>query len=688
MKRLLDAAAACMLLAFASAWSAAPPSIDLRDDPRLLRCPAEPAGTLKATGAAMLAESGTAYQAGFDPLAWHGSLRKRRISFDAGHAALQPAEWDAADLLAAIEPEARRIYTSDERNATIPFDWEHLTASQKSMLNTSPVTGGTDGLGALRLQYLRGDRRLEQGEANGQFPRRQKLLGAIVNSTPVFAGPPSSAVLEPGYQDFYRQYRQRAAVVFVGADDGMLHAFDADSGRELFAYVPRALLPALAQLTRPQPAHRTYVDGAIRIAEARIGGEWRSVLVAAMRGGAQGVFALDVTDAGRFGEGAGVVWEFTDADDPQMGNVIGAPAVAKLYIGMRKGVPGYRYFAFVAAGLDNDVDDGSGRFDPSGANALFLLALDKPPAEKWKAGSNYYKFVLPAGEAGSANGLSEPALLVDGDGVARHVYAGDLQGNLWRFDFTGAAPWKAAMGAGRPQPLFTARDEHGRRQPITAKPALVFAPGGYLLLFGTGRLLESRDLADAGTQSIYAVRDEPDKRGDTADRRQLDRRSADMRADGRVEIRGNPIPYDADGKGWYLDLPQAGERVLSAADILGHFAYFDTLRPSADPCRPAAGRSYVVDTLSGLPPDDIVTGIPFDPAGDDGPIALPLETGGLAPRGASGKRKPAMQRIRVADSDAKAGPDKGATDNPPAIQTMTAGRLSWRELVDWDGMRK
>jgi type IV pilus assembly protein PilY1 len=686
MNRNLNAAVIFLCgISLRPALFAAPPPINFQDDPRLMFCRSAPPGSMKPAGAAISGDAGMAYEAAFDPANWTGSLKKRRIGFDAkGGAGLQDPEWDAADVLATIEPEVRHIYTLDAGNLTVPFDWSHLSSSQRNVLNTSPVTGKADGLGPQRLQYLRGDRSMEQGNPNGIFRRRQKLLGAIVNSTPTFAGSPSSAILEPGYQAFYERSQQRPAAVFVGANDGMLHAFDADDGRELFAYVPRTLLPMLAPLTRPDFMQRPYVDGAIAVSEARMAKEWKTLLVAAMRGGTQGVFALDVTDASRFDEGAGALWEFTDADDPHMGNVIGAPAIGRFYIGVRKGLPTYRYFAVVSAGPNHYVDDGTGRFDADGANALFLLALDKPPSEKWKAGSNYYKFVLPAGDASLANGLGEPALVKDKDGVTRHVYVGDLQGNLWRFDFTGVSPWSAAMGAGTPKPIFVASDEQGRRQPITARPAIVFAADGYLVLFGTGRLLEVRDLQDdAGTQSFYGVQDDPDRRGDTLRRSRLMKRDLRLRPDGGFEITGAALAYGAASKGWYLDFANAGERVLGAAEVSGHTAYFDTLIASLDPCRSSNGRNYRLDTLSGLPPDNVVTGFPFDPEHSYGPVTTPIQ---ISPPDATGKRKIRNQRVRIANDDARTASEKPASGNPPIKQITTAGRLSWRELVDWDGV--
>lgn len=686
MNRHIGATLFMLGAALMSTPFAAPPSINLQDDPRTHACPSSPVGSMKAAGAAKSADGDAAYEAAFDPIAWTGSIEKRRIGFDGqGNGALQLAEWDAADALAIITPQARHIYTSDSRNATIPFEWRHLGTSQKSMLNTSPVTNKIDQLGAQRAQYLRGDRSLEQGNLNGMFRPRRKLLGAIVNSMPVFAGPPSRALLEPDYAAFYERYHDRPAAVFAGADDGMLHAFDASNGRELFAYIPRALFPALTQLTRPDFMPRAYVDGPIGLGEARVGSEWKTLLIAAMRGGAQGVFALDVTNASHFDEGAGVLWEFTDADDPHMGNVIGTPVIAKFYIGMRKGLPSYRYFAVVSAGLNNYVDDGASRFDADASNALFLLALDKPPAEKWKIGSNYFKFMLPAGDADLANGLGTPAVIADSQGVARHVYVGDLQGNVWRFDFTGIAPWKSATGAGIPKPIFIATDGRGNRQAISARPAVVFAPDGYLLLFGTGRLLESRDLqtAEAGRQSFYGVWDSPDKRGETTRRDRLMKRNLLARADGGFDIAGAAFAYGAAVKGWYIDFTETGERVLTAADLTGHTAYFDTVLPSADPCRPSIGRSYVVDTRSGLPPDNVVSGIPFDPDHTYGSITVPVSTD-IIPRDATGKRKIRSQRIRVTDAGGTAPEKSASTSSPPIEQITTAGRLSWRELVDWD----
>lgn len=680
-----------MAAVFASPGFAAMPAVALDDDPRLMHCPHTSPGRFTLSGLAVSGQ-GYAYEAAFDPVSWSGSLRKRRIGFGAdGNAVIGDIEWDAGILLHAADPQTRRIYTlaTDTASRTGSFLWERLTVSQKALLDLSPVTGKSDGLGEQRLHYLRGDRSLEKDAKHGVFRARAGLLGDIVNSVPVVMGAPSRSIQEAGYQAFYELHRERPSVVFVGANDGMLHAFDAGDGHELFAYVPQSVFARLAQLTRSDYRHHAYADGLIGVSEAQLAGSWKTILVAALRGGAQGVFALDVTEVDRF-EQAGALWEFTDNDDPHMGNVTGAPTVAKFRVGTRKGMPIYRYFAVVASGVNNHIDDGTGRFDVHGPSALFLLALDKPSAEKWKVGSNYYKLLLPPADSNAQNGLGEPALIKQSDGAVRYAYAGDLQGNVWRFDFAGVAPW---IGGVPSKPVFTASDAQGRRQPITQKPAVVFADD-YLLLFGTGRLLETNDLRreQFQTQSFYAVQDGTDRGGQTLRRAQLAERKLGMRADGVLEIRGKPVKYGPGSRGWYVDFidgQQTGERVLQAAEVIGNRVYFDTAMPTDDACRAVTGRSYVLDTLNGLPPDTVLTGYPTGTYPASGPIAVSIAPPEIAPRDATGKRKIRNRIGKLKDDGDAAMPEKPEAGNPAGVeQITTAGRLSWRELVNWSDSHK
>ncbi|WP_334189718.1 pilus assembly protein, partial [Noviherbaspirillum sp.] len=467
-----------------------------------------------ATGSRMSTDGIFVYQPGFESSTWSGSLKKLALKPDAsGNIDVASApDWDAGELLSGFHQPAedvRNIYTAQINGGalrTIPFKWDQLSGTQRELLNLDPVSGKPDALGENRLAYLRGQRNLETGKPSGIFRPRTRVLGDIVNSNVVYAGPPSANGLGTGYAQFQDALKGRAKAVYVGANDGMLHAFNAQDGGELFAYVPNAVVRNLAHLTSPEYLHRPYVDGMLTVAEARVAGSWKTVLAAGMGGGGQGLFALDVTDPERFSAGSGALWEFTDVDDPDMGNLTGAPAIVKFASGASAGPSEYRYFVAAPSGLNNYKDDGS--FNQDAASALFFLALDKPPSEKWQLGVNYFKSRTPATDPALQTGLSAPAVVADQGGGGLYAYAGDLQGNLWRFDLSGMASRSSAVA--NATLLFVARDAAGNRQPVSTQPKVVFAPGGgYVILFGTGKFVEHRDAAagEFRMQSFYAIHD-------------------------------------------------------------------------------------------------------------------------------------------------------------------------------------
>jgi len=322
---------------------------------------------------------------------------------------------------------------------------------------------------------------------------------------------------------------------------------------------------------------------------------------------------------------------------------------------------------------------------------LFLLALDKPAAEQWQAGVNYFRFPLPAGTAAMPNGLAEPALVEDDDGMVLAAYAGDLQGNLWRFDFRGTAPWPDVLGGAAPRPIFIATDAGGRRQPITQKPAVVFAPGGYVLLFGTGKLLEGADL-DARrfqTHSFYAVLDVPGRRGNSATRRSLMQRTLVAHTGGAMRIRGDTFRYGAGHVGWYVDFidsASTGERSVTHADVEGGAVLFYTVTPSADRCAPPSNRLYRLDALDGLtPPDAVFAGLPANEDGAHLPDAVPPACVRAEAPDAFGRR--ILQRTTPSRQDEATGAGGAPADPGGMDRAGVAGRLSWREIADWNEAR-
>lgn len=696
--------------------SAAVPEVALETDPMTISCATQGMGALTASGATVSATnvSGAGiylYQAAFNAATGNGSLKKYQLRFDGANSTIRKApnaDWDAADILTGMSspaqpaPNLRRIYTAgltaDQTLRTIPFLWSEFSVAQQTILHTSK--GIDDQLGEKRLDYLRGGRRYELGQVDGIFRARDRLLGAVVHAAPVFVGAPDAAVRGPDYQAFYDAGKTRRSVVYVGAADGMLHAFAADTGEELFAYIPQALFHHLTQLTAVDYAYRPYVDGALAVAEARLGQQWKSVLVAGMGGGAQGVFALDVTRPEQFERGLGVLWEFTDKDDADIGHVVGAPLIAKFKIGISKGAPIYRYFAVVAGGLNNYRDDGVGKFNAQASGALFLLALDKAGADKWIAGLNYFKFLVPISDKNMVNGLMAPSAVLAADGSVSHVYAGDLQGNLWRFNFAGNAPWSNALGSMPLKPLFTASDAQRNRQPITQKAQVVFAADdAYMVLFGTGKLLEGSDLDRQRFtgQSFYAILDILDNK--TVMRSQLtERKLATTHSGGNtLEISGSTVRYSAPGvteKGWYVDFTDAnksGERSIASAQIIDGNLFFNTYIPAADTCQQASGRSYMLNALTGLPAYANPTTY-FTPAAALNPPLLVASMPNQTPApDAVGKRR-VKKKLERLDPAA----ENNAEDVAEAAQSgqkntaeyfVTAGRLSWRELVNWLELR-
>ena len=647
-----------------------------------------------AVGAGADSAAGYLIESGFDAAQAHGRLLRRPLGGgkgEGGAGALNVGGplWDAGALLDAGQPPAgaRRIFTLSGGGITVPFEWGRLDAAQQAALDPAG-----DGLGEARLAFLRGERTRE----GDPFRRRAGVLGDIVRSTPVLVGAPAAdgaAASEPGYADFHRRYRQRQSLVYAGANDGMLHAFDWNDGAERFAYVPALLLPALHQLSAGAGvgtyAARAWVDGTPGQGAALIGGQWRSVLASGLGMGARGLFALDITDPAA---DPVALWEFGESDDPAIGFIHGQPVIIKLR-GARRGTSAaHRYFAL--------VDGGFNRADGGADSVLFLLALDKPAAAPWRLGDNYFRLHAPARDPQAVNALATPVVTLAADGSARSAYAGDLQGTMWRFDFDGLT----GAGAGArttASALYRARAADGAVQPIVEAARVVFAPGGgYLVLFGTGRAIEAADLDPAGfvPQTFYAVRDTDAQpmatvsgRAALAERRLT---AAGGSAAAGFIVAGERFDYNGAGRGvkhgWFFDYPRAlqdGERAAAAPVLAGSALVIASTAPGADRCAPTV-RSYIVDSLSGLAHDSrgaarngVVSGLATGRGAPSRDGSLPFVltrytgTGTATPTGA-------MRALRsVAVFQLPAG-GAGALLDRVAVG-MPAGRLSWREIANW-----
>ncbi len=482
-----------------------------------------------AVNSRSLSTSTRLYQARFNSEEWSGDLRALSIDAD-GTVNLTTPEWSAAEQLESQDWDSGRTIITRNASRGIPFRWTEtgdnaLTTTQMTALKTNS-SGGTDAasVGEARLKWLRGDTSNEgTGASNFRVRTGGFKLGDIVNSTPVFVGaPPALPNLETtAHSTFRTSVVNRPERIYVGANDGMLHGFDASTGQEKLAYLPTAVFnnnndnDNLSRLTFPSGyTHRFYVDGTPTAGDAYAvftnvsgicsTGCWRTVLVGGMGGGGKGLYALDVTDP----DGTKVntnlsfssetnnaqeisLWEFTASGDEvnDVGYIFGQPTITKLH---------------------NDkwgVITGNGYNSANGKAILYILDI--------KDGSVIKKIDL----GGTSNGLSTPAVVdTNSDYIADYVFAGDLNGNMWKIDITSSSTnsWKSDYLSGSTAvPLYTAVAANGSSQVITERPEIGNHPtgeDGYMVYFGTGRYLDSDDKnpSSAPVNTFYGIWDRGD----------------------------------------------------------------------------------------------------------------------------------------------------------------------------------
>jgi len=564
-----------------------------------------------------------AFSARYYPSDWHGELLAYPVTSEG---VSKTPNWSATIPAAG----SRKIFTSNGSNGGIAFDWSSLTPAQKTALGSQ-----TDAVKQDIVNYLRGDQSKEV-KNGGTLRNRASLLGDIIHSSPV-------------YVDNHKDGAERAQTVFVGANDGMLHAFDATNGQEIFAYVPNLLIGSnLAALSDPAYTHRYFVDGPISVSDSTLTPN-KQILVASLGYGGKGLFALDVTNPKSF-SATNVKWEF--GNDPDLGLVIGEMLLAKLNNGKTAVVFGNGY---------NSTNEHA---------VLFVVDLD--------TGALIQK--IDTG-VGSANGLSAVrGWDNDGNGTIDYVYAGDLQGNLWKFDLSdnNASKWDVALKQGnQKQALFHAQDKNGKAQPITARPSIGANPadGSLWVFFGTGRYLTIADVSDTSTQSWYGIIDDGKN---AVTRSQLKERKIVAR--GTDPKTGNPVrafELATNGdmknmKGWYVDL-DPGERMITSAQYYGSVLVQSSIIPSDDPCTPG-GTGYVnaIDPFTGA-----ALGTPFFT--DYGTLTvgeqkIPVGSVDLG-IGMPGQAQIVGDKLVVSGST---GETASTTINLPNVMPH---RVNWRELI-------
>lgn len=428
----------------------------------------------------------------------------------------------------------------------------------------SPFQGSVTGLSSNLVNYVRGDRSLE-GVGAGSFRRRVGLLGDIVNSQPVYVGAPNSRLYlgksfsgSNDYAGFAARVSSRDDVIYVGANDGMLHAFDVDTGREIFAFIPSAALGKLAEYAEPDYEHAYSVDGLLTAADVYWGGAWRTVVVGTMGRGGRSVFALDVTDP----QAPVLLWELEHA---ALGNVLGQPIVAQVADG------------------DWRVLIGNGPNSAAGTAQLVMIGLQRGNVSAINTG------------AGGDNGLAGVnAWSSAGNSIVDTVYAGDLRGNVWRIEGLLSG---ASVGI-----LYAA----GAGKPITAAPLVAKDPATSLtwVFIGTGRYLSTADQSSMAVQTWYGLIDQ----GRTISSGLNAVNILEEGVVSNIPVRAIEHNDEPGENGWYMDLvsPTAnggarGERMVVPNFFRGLSLVGTTRIPDAtDVCNPGGtGFTMIIDPFTG-----------------------------------------------------------------------------------------
>lgn len=516
---------------------------------------------------------------------------------------LEQQNWDKRTIITGKV--IKNASNSREFKQGVGFIWSEISQYQQNFLDKG------DTLGQKRLKYLRGNTTwdgatLLDGGTPGDtsddtiFRDRVAILGDIVHSTPVYISAPGALLRMPGYATFRDDHANRRAVIYVGANDGMLHAFDAETLEEKLAYIPAGVYENLHKLTKKDYKHQYFVDGTPAVADAYFGSDssWHTVLVGTTAAGGKSVFALDITNPDNFKEdkaSAVVLWEInpkwdTNNDYDDLGYTFSRPSIVKMN--------NDQWVAIFGNGYDST----------SGNAVLYIVDIED--------GSLIKSFVVD--DSGTDNGLSTPvAVDLNNDHVADRIYAGDLHGDLWAFDVSSdtVSSWKVAFtDAGKPAPLFDGDADH----PITVRPAVVRNPeGGQVVLFGTGQFFETDDdQVDPNAepiQSFYGIWDSSaiPTTGKVTRNNLVEQNITQITrgtAPDEVKLRlmtDNPVVYSSITLGWYIDfnVPKPvhnGERVVRDPLLRPNKLIFTTVIPSENPCA-GGGTGWLmeVDPLTG-----------------------------------------------------------------------------------------
>lgn len=562
-----------------------------------------------AVNTAFLTSDTKLYRTKFNSGTWSGFLEAFKLNPSDGSVIGYPNSpiWEAGALLNA-RTSARTIYTAGKEASQNYKRYEFTTANSATIsslgLNGIAFTNFSSATASNMVGYIRGD-----SEPTG-YRKRNSKLGDMTYSAPVISGPPIAYHSSSAYKTFKNTWAGRTSLIMVGANDGMLHAFNSSTGEEQWAFIPNSLLPNLKLLRNDPYVHQNYVGGTPTIVDAFIYAKgangttetsrsWRTVLVCGLREGGKGYFALDVTDPAN----PIPLWEITPTvpSSNGLGYTFGAPLIVKLKAKSTElDGAGDRWVALLPNGYEGTT---SGK-----AASLLVVDLGSGAVVTEIVVDTNTNFV-----SGYNNGLSSPAAVdVNADGFVDYVYAGDLKGNLWKIDLTDtdSSKWDVSYrgGSGTPKParaLFTGNTS----QPITTAPDIVLRSGYQIVFFGTGKYYdETVDKTTTAVQSMYGLYDyNVAKNNPTSSI--YGRTNLQVQTISEVTVNTDvyrvmsnnaftPGSDDTMKKGWYVDLWDDGsspsERIVTDPIAHARKIIFTTFTPSSASCS-YGGTSWLME---------------------------------------------------------------------------------------------
>lgn len=595
-------------------------------------------------------------------------------------------------------------FTSSDRNIKMnvagtlqSFSYANLSAAQAAYFNKTWLAANltqwpsltidqqANVTGANLVGYLRGETGYDLAsttENNRIFRKRQATLGDLIDSKPSFIGKPTFDYGDPGYQTFKTAQAGRAKTVYVGSNDGMLHAFNADTLEERWAFVPTMVIPNLWKLadSNYSAKHSNYVNGDIIISDICTANctlpsaTWKTILVAGLNGGGRGYYALDITNP----NAPVLLWEFdarsttlstTLKGDANLGYSYGNPIVTK------RNIDG-KWVVLFTSGYNNIPDNSAfyslstTSFKPNnpaiyttGNGGGYLYVVDAASGDKLAIIPTLNSSSVNVGNATTPSGLAKIRAYADDaekNNVTTNVYGGDLLGNIWRFNID------------TNQAFNLAQLQAGVAQPITTQPELGLVNNKRVIIVGTGKYLEVADLTNTDQQTLYAIKDDNAIATLVNPRATLVAQTivpdgADTRKSGPANTAS---PFQGN-RGWYVDFPDARERQNVASSLVLGTLLVPTTVPESSACQPAGyGWFNFLDYRTGL---SVVT----NPASNVVSQRTTAPSVGFNVVYVNGK--PRVSNVVADDENPKLIPDIPFTGSGTGFQLK---RSIWREIID------